>query len=102
MSRRTRIFDTEAKVHEALGVVCFGGGFMGAKPDSAWAPNPRTALALSLFLPGAGQIYNRAYWKAPIVWAALGLPAYLTYREHQSYLYYRQAYQKSLQDPTTF
>jgi hypothetical protein len=79
-----------------------GVGLWGQSPDSAWAPNPRTALALSLLLPGAGQIYNRAYWKAPIVWAALGLSAYLTYREHQSYLYYRQAYQSSLQDPTTF
>ncbi len=77
-------------------------GLWAQKPDTAWKPNPRTALALSLALPGAGQIYNRSYWKAPIVWVALGIPAYLTYQEHQSYLYFRQLYQKSLQDPIAF
>lgn len=77
-------------------------GLWAQQADTAWAPNPRTALALSLALPGAGQIYNRSYWKAPIVWVAIGLPAYLTYREHQSYLHYRQLYQRSLQDPTIF
>ena len=30
--------------------------------------NPMTASLLSTFVPGAGQIYNRKYWKAPIVW----------------------------------
>ena len=41
----------------------------------------------STFLPGLGQIYNRKYWKAPIVWAAVGIPAY-------TYLYNKKWYQK--------
>lgn len=77
-------------------------GLWAQRSDTAWKPNPRTALALSLVLPGAGHIYNHSYWKAPIVWGAIGLPAYLAYREHQSYLYYRQLYQQSLQDPAIF
>jgi len=30
----------------------------------------------SAIIPGWGQIYNRKYWKLPIVYAAIGIPAY--------------------------
>jgi hypothetical protein len=35
-------------------------------------PNPKTALKLSLIFPGAGQLYNGKWWKAPLVYGALG------------------------------
>jgi hypothetical protein len=38
--------------------------------------NPRKATLYSTFFPGLGQIYNRKYWKVPLVWAAVGIPAY--------------------------
>jgi len=33
---------------------------------------PGRAALYSLIIPGAGQIYNRSYWKAPIVWGVIG------------------------------
>ena len=38
--------------------------------------NYHRATLYSAILPGAGQVYNKKYWKVPIVYAALGIPAY--------------------------
>lgn len=40
--------------------------------------NPTIAGCLSI-LPGGGQIYNKKYWKLPIVYGALGISSYFVY-----------------------
>src|SRR5258706_8697134 len=40
------------------------------------AKDPWVAVGLSASLPGLGQIYNRNYWKVPVVW---GLGGYWVY-----------------------
>ncbi|MEO8583095.1 MAG: DUF5683 domain-containing protein, partial [Flavitalea sp.] len=49
------------------------------------AHSPRQATIRSAILPGLGQIYNRKYWKVPIVYAAIGIPAYLFFDNRKWY-----------------
>jgi hypothetical protein len=37
------------------------------------AHSPRTAAIRSALFPGLGQIYNKKYWKLPLVWGAVGI-----------------------------
>ncbi len=52
---------------------------------------PKTAAVLAI-IPGGGQIYNKKYWKAPIVWAALAGMGYLFKKDYDDYLKYRLEY----------
>jgi hypothetical protein len=53
-------------------------------------PRPRNASILSAIIPGAGQIYNRRYWKAPIVWAGMGALGYFFLHSQDSFNLYRK------------
>lgn len=55
-------------------------------------PNPKRALWLALVLPGAGQIYNRKYWKLPIFYGGFLGCTYALLWNQQMYHDYQQAY----------
>tara|TARA_R110001592_G_scaffold363109_2_gene680405 strand:+ start:79516 stop:80037 length:522 start_codon:yes stop_codon:yes gene_type:complete len=38
--------------------------------------SPKRASIYSAVVPGAGQFYNKKYWKIPLVWGAIGTSAY--------------------------
>lgn len=39
--------------------------------------NPKVATRRSAIIPGWGQIYNKSYWKVPVVYGALGVTTYI-------------------------
>ena len=54
--------------------------------------SPSKAAFYSAIFPGAGQIYNKKYWKAPIVWGAMGTSIYLYLDNNNEYDRYRTAF----------
>jgi Family of unknown function (DUF5683) len=65
-------------------------------------PNPRKAALFSLLLPGAGQAYNRKYWKIPLVYGLLGGLGYLEYQNIVQFRDIRDTYRARVdEDPTT-
>jgi hypothetical protein len=55
-------------------------------------PSPRTAALLSFVLPGAGQAYNKKWWKIPLVYGALGGMTWLAVDNGQQYQALKQNY----------
>lgn len=51
----------------------------------------RKATILSAALPGAGQIYNRKAWKAPIIYAGFAGLGYLIYFNQKKYTEFEDA-----------
>lgn len=63
-------------------------------------PNPKKAGMYSSILPGMGQLYNRQYWKLPIVYAAFGTAGFFIKYNYDKYIEFRSAYITRL-DATT-
>lgn len=59
---------------------------------ATWKPSPKRAMWLAIVLPGAGQIYNRKYWKLPIFYGGFLGCAYAMRWNNQMYADYAQAY----------
>ena len=50
----------------------------------------RKATIMSACLPGLGQLYNKKYWKTPVILAALGGITYWGISNHKQYKFYSQ------------
>ncbi len=68
-------------------------------PDSSltlkkkvFVPNPKKAGMYAAIMPGLGQLYNRQYWKLPLVYAGVAAAGYFIQTNLSQYRTYRKAY----------
>jgi hypothetical protein len=64
--------------------------------------SPRKAALMSTALPGLGQVYNKKYWKVPVIYIGLGALVYSFQSNQSKYVRYRDAYKYRIDsDPAT-
>ncbi|CAN5260954.1 hypothetical protein BH09BAC3_BH09BAC3_22790 [soil metagenome] len=64
--------------------------------------NPRKALLYAAIVPGMGQIYNKKYWKVPLVWGGMTALVIQTGIFDQGYTKYRNQLFSYLADPVNY
>jgi len=55
---------------------------------------PSKAAFLSATLPGLGQVYNKKYWKVPLVYGAIGGSVYMYTLNNDNYQRFRTAFKR--------
>ncbi len=67
-----------------------------------WIPDPKKALWLAIAIPGGGQIYNRKFWKLPLIYGGFIGCFYAISWNNTMYKDYAQAYVDIMDnDPNT-
>lgn len=54
--------------------------------------SPKLATVMSAVIPGLGQVYNRKYWKPPVINAVFGVLGYFYIINHKEYKIYKNEY----------
>lgn len=70
--------------------------------NKRWIPDPKKAMWLAIVFPGGGQIYNRKYWKLPLIYGGFIGCAYALSWNGSMYRDYSQAFMDIMDnDPNT-
>lgn len=75
----------EKLIVDTTGKVLFSKKTIVKKDSSAKKYDPSIAIRRSAILPGWGQYTNKKYWKIPLVYAGIGIPSYLFFRNLKQY-----------------
>lgn len=71
-------------------------------PSSTFKPSPRKAVLYSAIFPGLGQVYNRKYWKLPILYGGFAAFTYAVTWNNRYYQTYFEWHRSLIDgDPAT-
>lgn len=77
--------------------VCFGQQLDLSSYNKSYDPlRPAKAAFYSSVIPGLGQIYNKRYWKLPIIYGGIGVSTYYYNFNNKNFKRYRNAYKRRL------
>ncbi|MEJ6736692.1 MAG: DUF5683 domain-containing protein [Flavobacteriales bacterium] len=62
---------------------------------------PKKAALFSAIVPGLGQVYNKKYWKMPIIYTAIGTSIYFGVSNQRSFKQYKTAFTNRLDNDIT-
>ena len=62
---------------------------------------PKAAAIMSAIVPGLGQVYNKKYWKVPLIYGGFAGLGYAFYFHATKYTTYREAYIYRMDKDTT-
>ena len=66
--------------------------------ELTWKPDPLKSVWLGVIVPGLGQIYNRSYWKLPIVYGGFMGCGFAIAWNNEKYSAYKEAYRDIVTD----
>jgi len=93
-------YQSNAQVDTTELIIDADTSFFTKKTNNLKRNNPTVATLLSI-MPGAGQAYNRQYWKIPLFYGLIGYQTYnfgLKNKKYKKYLNALVAYQKNAAD----
>lgn len=82
--------------HDSITMIV--NGKMNLKETVAFKPDPKMAVIYSAIFPGLGQIYNKKYWKLPILYGGFVGVSYAITWNNSHYTDYLDGYKSILRD----
>lgn len=76
--------------------VSLAAGAQVPKDSLSIMHSPSRASIMSAILPGAGQAYNKKYWKIPVIYAGFAGLGYLVKTNNDEYKIFKEAYRLRL------
>lgn len=89
--------DTVQQGNEAVAPADANAGF--GRKSKRFQPNPKKAGLYSSIVPGLGQVYNRDYWKVPVIYVGIGVAGYFFLNNLKNYQSFREAYIGRINNP---
>ena len=86
------IFRYKSKFLFLVIIVCTLTVKASGKNDSIYFHSPKAATIKSAIIPGRGQLYNKKYWKIPILYAGFSALGYFTNFNLSKYMTFKNAY----------